>query len=60
MCTTHKKSLAFGPPVGLAKGYWLDDRVSFPDMGQIIFPLFHTVQTDSGAKPAFYLMGTGE
>jgi hypothetical protein len=41
-------------------GYGLDDRGSIPDRGDdVIFSLHHHVQTDSGAHPASYPVGTG-
>jgi hypothetical protein len=47
--------------VGIALGYGLDGRgfrVRFP-AGAWNFSLHHLVQTDSGAHPASYPMGTG-
>jgi hypothetical protein len=43
--------------VGIAMSYKLDGRGSIAGRGQD-FSLLHSVQTDSGAYPA-YLMGTG-
>jgi hypothetical protein len=46
--------------VGIATGYWLDDRgvgVRAPVMSQ--FSLLDVVQTSSGAHPASYLMDIG-
>jgi hypothetical protein len=37
--------------VGIATGYWLDDRNSNSGRGNI-FSLLHNVQTGSGAHPA--------
>jgi hypothetical protein len=50
-----------GSSVGIATGHGLDDRgteVRLP-AGVGNFSLLHCVQTDSGAHPAFYPMGTG-
>jgi hypothetical protein len=49
-----------GSAVGIATGYWLDDRgfgVRVPDGNEI--SLLHTVQTGSWAHPASYQMGIG-
>jgi hypothetical protein len=43
--------------VGIATSYGLDSPGSI--LGKARFSLLHRVQTDSGAHPAFYLMGTG-
>jgi hypothetical protein len=43
--------------VGTPMGYRLDDRGSIPGQGKI-FSLLRSVQTDSGAHSASYLMGT--
>jgi hypothetical protein len=46
--------------VGVATGYWLDDRgvgIRVP-LGQE-FSLLHVVQTGSGTHPASYPLGTG-
>jgi hypothetical protein len=46
--------------VGIALGYGLDDRgsrVRFP-AGTGNFSIHHRIQTDSGAHPASYPMGT--
>jgi hypothetical protein len=39
--------------------YVLDDRVSIPGKGEIIFPLAVVSMTSSGAHPASCIMGTG-
>jgi len=39
-------------------GYGLDDRLSIPGRGRD-FSHLHRVQTDSGAHPASYPMGSG-
>jgi hypothetical protein len=43
--------------VGIATGYGLNARVRFPAVKD--FSLLHSIQTDSGAHPASYPMGTG-
>jgi hypothetical protein len=42
---------------GVKTGYLLDGPCSIPGNGR--FSLLHSVQTDSGAHPASYPMGTG-
>jgi hypothetical protein len=42
--------------VGVAMGNGLDSRGSVPDMGLDSFP-FYSVNTGSGAYPAYYPMG---
>jgi hypothetical protein len=44
--------------VGIATGYGLDGRGSIPGR-DYRFSLLDSVQTDSGAHPAFYPMGFG-
>jgi hypothetical protein len=44
--------------VGIATGYWLDDRGSSLDRYKVL-SLFQVIQTGSGAHPASYPMGTG-
>jgi hypothetical protein len=55
MCTTQKENLAFGPPVGLARGYWMDDRGSIPGRGKN-FSSIQSAQTGYGSQPASYPM----
>jgi hypothetical protein len=43
--------------VGIVTGYGLDGPVRFAAVQD--FSLLHSVQTDSGAHPASYPMGTG-
>jgi hypothetical protein len=43
--------------VGLATGYWPEDRGSIPDRGKFSVSL-HSVQTGSGAHPISYPMAT--
>jgi hypothetical protein len=44
--------------VSIVSGYRLGDRGSIPSRGERIFPLA-SVQTGSGAHPAYCTMGTG-
>jgi ABC-type cobalt transport system substrate-binding protein len=44
--------------VGVATGYELDLQILFP-AGTRIFSILHSVQTDFGAHPVSYSIGTG-
>jgi hypothetical protein len=45
--------------VGIATGYWLDNRGGQSSSPGRVKNFLHVVQTGSGANPASYPMGTG-